>query len=129
MPFELSLDISTYCDGIIGDYNYIFDPRVSLSRVLESKGNIVLVDEAHNLIDRSRNMYSASLYKSQILNCKKITKGKLNKLHSLLGKINDYFINLRNECDHREVKSFYEEEHPKELSKYLQLYLKESEKC
>ncbi|OCA97531.1 ATP-dependent DNA helicase [Clostridium beijerinckii] len=126
-PFELSLDISTYCDGIIGDYNYIFDPRVSLSRVLESKGNIVLVDEAHNLIDRSRNMYSASLYKSQILNCKKITKGKLNKLHSLLGKINDYFIDLRNECDHREVKSFYEEEHPKELSKYLQLYLKESE--
>lgn len=126
-PFELSLDLSVYCDGIIGDYNYIFDPRVSLVRILESKGNIVLVDETHNLVDRSRNMYSASLCKSQILNCKKATKGKLNKLHSILGKINSYFIDLRNECDHRETEWFYEEELPKELSKLLQLCLKESE--
>lgn len=78
-PFELSLDISLYCDGIIGDYNYIFDPRASLGRLLESPGNIVLIDEAHNLIDRARSMYSASLCKSQIMQCKKITKGKLNK--------------------------------------------------
>ena len=126
-PFELSLDLSLYCDGIIGDYNYIFDPRASLGRILESKGNIVLIDEAHNLIDRARNMYSASLCKSQILKCKKLTKGKLNKLHSILGKINNYFIDLRNECDHKEVEWFYEGEAPKELNKYLQLYLKESE--
>lgn len=126
-PFELSLDLSLYCDGIIGDYNYIFDPRVSLGRVLDSKGNIVLVDEAHNLIDRSRNMYSAEISKNQILNCKKITKGKLNKLYSILGKINNYFIDLRNECAHREVEWFYEDESPRELSKYLQLYLRESE--
>ena len=126
-PFELSLDLSIYCDGIIGDYNYIFDPRVSLGRILESKGNIVLIDEAHNLIDRSRNMYSASLCKNQILKCKKLAKGKLNKLHSILGKINNYFIDLRNECDHKEVEWFYEGESPKELNKYLQLYLKESE--
>lgn len=126
-PFELSLDLSIYCDGIIGDYNYIFDPRVSLGRILESKGNVVLIDEAHNLIDRSRNMYSASLCKNQILKCKKLAKGKLNKLHSVLGKINNYFIDLRNECDHKEVGWFYEGESPKELNKYLQLYLKESE--
>ncbi|MCE5220975.1 MAG: DEAD/DEAH box helicase family protein [Clostridium sp.] len=126
-PFELSLDLSLYCDGIIGDYNYIFDPRVSLGRILESKGNIVLIDEAHNLIDRARNMYSASLCKNQILKCKKMAKGKLNKLHSILGKINNYFIDLRNECDHKEVEWFYERESPKELNKYLQLYLKESE--
>ncbi|AWK50128.1 ATP-dependent helicase [Clostridium beijerinckii] len=126
-PFELSLDLSLYCDGIIGDYNYIFDPRVSLGRVLESKGNIVLIDEAHNLIDRARNMYSASLSKNQIIKCKKISKGKLNKLHSVLDKINNYFIDLRNECDHKEVEWFYERESPKELNKYLQLYLKESE--
>jgi len=126
-PFELSLDLSIYCDGIIGDYNYIFDPRVSLGRILESKGNIVLIDEAHNLIDRSRNMYSASLFKNQMLKCKKLAKGKLNKLHSVLGKINNYFIDLRSECDHKEVGWFYEGEPPKELNKYLQLYLKESE--
>lgn len=126
-PFELSLDLCLYCDGIIGDYNYVFDPRVSLGRVIESKGNIVLIDEAHNLIDRSRNMYSASLCKSDILKCKKITKGKLNKLSSVLGKINNYFIDLRNECEHKEVEWFCEEESPNELSKYLQLYLRESE--
>lgn len=126
-PFELSLDLSLYCDGIIGDYNYVFDPRVSLGRILDSKGNIILVDEAHNLTDRARNMYSASLSKSQILKCKKLAKGKLSKLHSVLGKINNCFIDLRNECDHKEVEWFYEEDAPKELSKYLQLYLKESE--
>lgn len=126
-PFELSLDLSMYCDGIICDYNYIFDPRVSLTRMLESNGNIVLIDEAHNLIDRSRNMYSATLYKSQILNCKKITKGKFSKLHSVLGKINNYFIDLRNECDEKEVEWFYEAEGPKELNKLLKLFLKESE--
>ncbi|WP_315072369.1 ATP-dependent DNA helicase [uncultured Clostridium sp.] len=126
-PFELSLDLSLYCDGIIGDYNYIFDPRVSLARVLESKGNIVLIDEAHNLIDRSRNMYSASLGKSEILKCKKLTKGKLNKLHAILGKINNYFVDLRNECEDKEVTWFCEEDLPNELSKQLQLYLRESE--
>ncbi|EHJ02316.1 DEAD_2 domain protein [Clostridium sp. DL-VIII] len=126
-PFELSLDLSLYCDGIIGDYNYIFDPRVSLTRVLESKGNIVLVDEAHNLIDRSRNMYSASLCKNEILKCKKLTKGKLNKLHAILRKINDYFVELRNECEDKEVTWLCEEGLPSELSKHLQLYLRESE--
>lgn len=126
-PFELALDISLYCDGIICDYNYMFDPRVSLTRMIEQSDNIVLIDEAHNLIDRAKSMYSASLSKEQILNCKKITKGKLAKLHSVLGKLNSYFIDLRNECIHREVSWFYESDSPKELSKYLSMYLKESE--
>lgn len=126
-PFEFSLDVSLYCDGIIGDYNYIFDPRASLGRLLESVGNIVLIDEAHNLVDRARGMYSATLSKNQILSCKKIAKGKLNKIHSILVKINNYFIELRNECDHKEVRWFSEKEPPKDLNKQLQLYLKESE--
>lgn len=126
-PFELSLDLSMYCDGIICDYNYIFDPKVSLRRLLEADNNIVLIDEAHNLIDRSRNMYSATLSKSQILNCRKLTKGKLSKIYSVLGKINNYLVELRNECDLKEVDWFYENEEPKDLEKYLKLYLKESE--
>ena len=126
-PFELSLDLSMYCDGIICDYNYIYDPRVSLVRILENGDNIVLVDEAHNLVDRSRDMYSGSLFKSQIMSCKKITKGKLNKLNSVLSKINSFFIELRNECDEKNVDWFYYNEAPKDLTKYLKLYLKESE--
>jgi DNA excision repair protein ERCC-2 len=62
-PFELSLDFALYCDVIIGDYNYAFDPRVQLERFfnLPDQSHLLLVDEAHNLPDRSREMYSASL--------------------------------------------------------------------
>lgn len=126
-PFELSLDVSMYCDGIICDYNYMFDPRANLIRLIESSGNIVLVDEAHNLVDRSRMMYSAMLSKQMIMDCKKITKGKLSRLHGILNKINSYFIGIRNECDEREVDWFYEKDAPNDLVKLLSLYIRESE--
>ena len=62
-PFELSLDVSNWMDVTIGDYNYVFDPTVMLQRYFgEGKAkHVVLIDEAHNLVDRSREMYSASL--------------------------------------------------------------------
>jgi DNA excision repair protein ERCC-2 len=62
-PFELSLDVSNWVDVIIGDYNYVFDPSVVLQRYFgEGRAkHVVLIDEAHNLVDRSREMYSASL--------------------------------------------------------------------
>ena len=67
-PFELSLDASLYADVIICDYNYVFDPRVYLKRFfLEPDDFIFLVDEAHNLVDRGRSMYSAAFFKSDCL--------------------------------------------------------------
>ncbi|MGM9902523.1 ATP-dependent DNA helicase [Enterococcus hirae] len=63
-PFELSLDVSLWCDVIIGDYNYLFDPTVYLRRFFEEEKNeehIFLIDEAHNLVNRSKEMYSATL--------------------------------------------------------------------
>lgn len=62
-PFELSLDVSNWVDVIIGDYNYVFDPTVMFQRYFgEGRAkHMVLIDEAHNLVDRSREMYSASL--------------------------------------------------------------------
>ena len=67
-PFELSLDLSLYCDVIIGDYNYVFDPQVYLKRFFqEQKERIVLlVDEAHNLVDRARMMFTKRLSKKMI---------------------------------------------------------------
>jgi DNA excision repair protein ERCC-2 len=62
-PFELSLDVSNWVDVIVGDYNYVFDPTVTLQRYFgEGRAkHVVLIDEAHNLVDRSREMYSAAL--------------------------------------------------------------------
>lgn len=67
-PYELSLDLSEYCDIIICDYNYVFDPIVYFKRyfgeVAERGRYVFLLDEAHNLADRARDMYSAQLRRS-----------------------------------------------------------------
>ncbi len=63
-PFELALQLVPWMDLVICDYNYVFDPLVRLTQVVESASKIcLLIDEAHNLVDRARNMYSADLSK------------------------------------------------------------------
>ena len=96
-PFELSLDVSLWCDAIVGDYNYLFDPTVYLRRFFEeeNKENVFLIDEVHNLVDRSRNMYSASLNKSLFLQVKKVMKD-YPKITRSLNKINQVFLQMRN---------------------------------
>lgn len=94
-PFELSLDISFFTEAIICDYNYVFDPRVSLKRM----GNIVekralLVDEAHNLVDRSREMFSASLSKNTTLEVRRCFPKK-SALYRKLSSINTVFLDLK----------------------------------
>lgn len=79
-PFEMCLDMSLFADGIIGDYNYLFDPHVYLKRFFgdSSGGNyIFLIDEAHNLLERGREMYSASLLKEDFLKMKREIKQTL----------------------------------------------------
>ncbi len=73
-PFELSLDLSLFCDMIICDYNYVFDPHVALKRYFSDGGSgeyVFLVDEAHNLVERGRDMYSAELNKEDFLALKR----------------------------------------------------------
>lgn len=70
-PYEFQLELSEFCDIIICDYNYVFDPQTYLRRYfsadLETRGRyILLVDEAHNLADRARDMYSASLNSADV---------------------------------------------------------------
>ncbi len=61
-PHELSLCYSELADVVIGDYNYLFDPRIALKRFFSQKGEYAfLIDEAHNLIDRGRDTYSAAI--------------------------------------------------------------------
>jgi len=75
-PFELSLDTSNYSDIIVCDYNYVFDPLVKLIRYFEADDytSIVLCDEAHNLVSRSREMYSASLESNEFLRIRETSK-------------------------------------------------------
>ena len=67
-PYELSLDLSEFCDIIICDYNYAFDPSAYFRRYFSPSAepirSVFLVDEAHNLPDRARDMYSVELKKS-----------------------------------------------------------------
>ncbi|MBQ4283036.1 MAG: ATP-dependent DNA helicase [Lachnospira sp.] len=101
-PFEMSLDISYWCDGIICDYNYVFDPNVALKRYFgESvKGDYAfLVDEAHNLVDRAREMYSATLIKEDVLKVKNVVKDVDKRLASSLERCNKDLLELKRQCD------------------------------
>ncbi|MCI5955239.1 MAG: ATP-dependent DNA helicase [Lachnospiraceae bacterium] len=76
-PFEMCLDMSLFADTVICDYNYLFDPHVYLKRFFSegSPGNyIFLIDEAHNLLERGREMYSAVLFKEQFPELRKKLK-------------------------------------------------------
>ncbi|WP_053366650.1 ATP-dependent DNA helicase [Bacillus sp. FJAT-27245] len=96
-PFEFSLDLAYLADVVICDYNYIYDPRVSLKRLFDEKKKraALLVDEAHNLPDRAREMFSASLDKSLFLSVKRGYKPINNSLAKAASELNQYFIEAK----------------------------------
>ena len=96
-PFEFSIDLAYAVDAVICDYNYIFDPQVSLKRLIEEqkKSTALLVDEAHNLVDRGREMFSASLNKATFLQLKKDYKGTGKIIYESANKVNAWFIALK----------------------------------
>ncbi|MBM7693419.1 Rad3-related DNA helicase [Peribacillus deserti] len=96
-PFEFSLDLAYTADVIICDYNYIFDPKVSLRRLVEEqkKETVLLVDEAHNLVERARNMFSSQLVKSEFLHIKREFKSINKSLSEAAKKLNDFFIAVK----------------------------------
>lgn len=92
-PFELSLELSLWADCIICDFNYVFDPRVYLRRYFlsNSKNYTFLIDEAHNLVDRSRDMYSASIEKSTYLKLRQMLGNKRSRLSKLASDVKNKF--------------------------------------
>ena len=90
-PFEFSLDLSLWVDCVICDVNYAFDPRVYLRRFfLESSLNCTfLIDEAHNLVDRSREMFSARITKGSFLELRQKLDNKKSEIYTLIGEINN----------------------------------------
>lgn len=105
-PFEMSLDLTLWSDAVICDYNYVFDPNVYLRRFFandKKEDYVFLIDEAHNLVDRAREMYSAVLYKDDFLTVKSLVKAISPKLAKLLDNCNRELLKLRRECDEFEV--------------------------
>ena len=99
-PFELGLDLSEWCDVVIGDYNYLFDPVVHLRRFFDGAGDwLFLVDEAHNLPDRARAMYSARFCKSSLTDARRaLGKGK-SALKTALTKADKTLREARRTCE------------------------------
>lgn len=117
-PFEMGLDAALFADAVICDYNYAFDPNVYLRRFFssEKKGNMVfLIDEAHNLVERGREMFSARLVKEDFLAVKRIIKAtqrhekrpevqyNLRKFEKSLEAANRRMLEWKHECDEFEV--------------------------
>ena len=106
-PFEMCLDAALWSDVVICDYNYVFDPRVCLKRFFAEgqKGDyIFLVDEAHNLVERAREMYSAQIYKEDVLAVKKLLKNRSKKLDQAFTSCNKLLLELKRG---KEVMEFY----------------------
>ena len=101
-PFEYSLDIASWVDHIICDYNYVFDPNVCLKRFFAEgiRGDyLFLVDEAHNLVERARDMYSETLVKEDFLAMKKKLKIYGKKLENTLERCNKEMLVLKRQCE------------------------------
>ncbi len=100
-PFEFSLELALWADCIICDYNYAFDPRVFLRRFFmeESNGYVFLIDEAHNLVDRAREMFSAEICKQPFLDVRRQLKSALPDLFKKMGRINTVLVKERKRCE------------------------------
>jgi len=127
-PFEFSLELSLWVDVIICDYNYFFDPRVYLRRFFENgDGNsVVLVDEAHNLVERSREMYSAIIRREQVSILRKSLKKRLPDLDRTLGKVNTWMIRAREEIPEGETDIALED-FPTDLCDLLRKFTNKAE--
>ncbi|MDD4113847.1 MAG: ATP-dependent DNA helicase [Herbinix sp.] len=130
-PFEMSLDVTLWSDAIICDYNYVFDPNVYLRRFFmndKQEDFVFLIDEAHNLVDRAREMYSAILHKDDFLIVKRSIKDGNAKLTRLLDQCNKDLLKLKRECDEfelaQEIDGLYM--HLMGLMTEYEVYLQES---
>jgi DNA excision repair protein ERCC-2 len=104
-PFELSLDLSVWADAVICDYNYVFDPQVYLRRHFAEDGGAYgfLVDEAHNLVERARDMFSADLNGGEILNVKRAIKMAAPRCSKALAQLHTAMRKLGNDAEPSEA--------------------------
>jgi DNA excision repair protein ERCC-2 len=128
-PFEFSLELSLWADFIICDYNYAFDPRVYLRRFFleENSDYTFLIDEAHNLVDRSREMFSAEISKQPFLDMRRAVRQKLPTAYKSMGKVNAWLVKIRKRCE-TEGAAFSDKQEPGDLYPLLRGFLKTAER-
>jgi len=99
-PFEFMLDMSEWADCIVCDYNHVFDPKAHIKRYFDEGGDYtILVDEAHNLVDRAREMFSVTLDKHEITKAMRALKSAPSELKKSLSAINRYLVDLKKKID------------------------------
>ncbi|MEH7443915.1 ATP-dependent DNA helicase [Bacillus sp. JJ1122] len=127
-PFEFSLDLAYSADAVICDYNYIFDPKVSLKRLFDEqkKKTVLLIDEAHNLVDRGRDMYSSAIEKIHFLELKRQYKTKSKAVFKSSKDINDFFIKIRKQAE--PAKTIVFTEVIEEFNKLIEQFTEHAEK-
>ena len=106
-PFEMCLDMSLFADAVICDYNYAFDPHVYLRRFFagaSGQNYLFLIDEAHNLVDRGREMYSATLRKEDFLAMKKVVKDFSTDIERKLEKCNKLLLEKKKNCENYRIE-------------------------
>ena len=108
--FEFSLHLSYYCDIVIADYNYVFDPNAQLIRYFkdDTYHPKVLVDEAHNLISRSKEMYSAMISENDIRTLRRV--------------LNGFKPSIRSDCNHAIEKISSDKEFLAEKAIYVNVF-------
>ena len=100
-PFEMALDLSVWTDAVICDYNYVFDPNAHLKRFFgegAKREYLFLIDEAHNLVERGRAMYSASICKEDFLEVRRLVREEDAKLAKTISGCNEQLLTLKREC-------------------------------
>ena len=128
-PFEFSLEMANWADVVICDYNYVFDPRVYLRRFfLEGGEYTFLVDEAHNLVERARDMFSAELAKESWLKLKRLTKDDDPRLTKSITRVNTALVKEKKRCTQSSERGeCVEKEAPTKLIQALRHFVKEAE--
>ncbi|WP_425447980.1 ATP-dependent DNA helicase [Dethiothermospora halolimnae] len=126
-PFEYSLDLAIWADFVICDYNYAFNPTVYLRRFFDdNEGDYVfLIDESHNLVDRSREMFSTELNKEDFLNLKRIMKDKDKEITKVLKRLNKFMLDMKKKCG--DEYSYIQKEHPEKICGLLRRLTSEAE--
>lgn len=135
-PFEMALDLTLWADLVLCDYNYVFDPRVSLKRFFDvdlGASYVFLVDEAHHLVDRAREMYSASLHKTAVMDLKKRLKKPAPTVSRAMDKINTQLVALKKESADQRYTAYEDMPEPllaalRRFEETAQKFLAKSEK-